>query len=239
MSLKRDLYATAGEFFGTAQFLFLAVGIADSALRLGGGVMSAPTLLLIALGFGFSLMVNVWAFCRISGAHFNPAVTLSLFLTGNISLRRGLMYWVAQFAGACAGTGALHLVTPGKILANNDLGAGVSVAQGLFLEMLLTTTLCLTVFFAAVEQHQANFLAPVAIGLDVFMCHLLGVTVSGSSINPARSLGTSVISGVFPSIHWIYYAGPFLGSFLAAGIYTAFVRFEDEAEEDESKKDFV
>lgn len=84
--------------------------------------------------------------------------------------------------------------------------------------MFLTAQLVLTVYFLAVEKHRATFLAPIGIGLSVFIAHIAGTNYTGTSINPARSFGPAVIAG-FVRIHWIFWVGPFLGSLLAYAVY--------------------
>merc|ERR1711862_402660 len=98
------------------------------------------------------------------------------------------------------------------------LVAGVSHTRGLFIEMFLTAQLVLAVLILAVEKHKSTFLAPVGIGLALFVIHMAGVPYDGCSVNPARSLGPQVVSG-FQGYDWIFYVGPLLGSLLAVGLY--------------------
>ena len=94
----------------------------------------------------------------------------------------------------------------------------MSVVRGLFLEMFLTAQLVLTVYFLAVEKHRSTYLAPIGIGISVFIAHICGTNYDGTSINPARSFGPDVVTS-FPGYHWIFWLGPFLGTFLAYGCY--------------------
>ena len=95
------------------------------------------------------------------------------------------------------------------------LSNGTSVARGVFIEMFLTAELVFTIFMLAVEKNKATFIAPLGIGLALFICHLAGVYYTGASLNPARSFGPAVVYGSFPGYHWIYWVGPFLGALLA------------------------
>lgn len=121
---------------------------------------------------------------------------------------------LAGIAAAAVASG----LTPGPLNVSNKLGDGVSHVRGLFIEVFLTAQLVLAVLVLAVEKHKATFLAPVGIGLALFVIHMAGVPYDGCSVNPARSLGPEVVSG-FQGYDWIFYVGPFLGSLLAAGLY--------------------
>lgn len=127
------------------------------------------------------------------------------------------MQIVAGIAAAAVVDGLL----PGPLGVANTLGGGASRTQGLFLEMFLTAQLVLTVYFLAVEKHRGTFLAPIGIGISVFIAHMAATHWTGTSINPARSFGPACIVG-FTDYQWIYWLGPFMGSFLAFGVYTAF-----------------
>lgn len=109
---------------------------------------------------------------------------------------------------------------PGHLDVTNSLGSGTNTAQGLFIEMFLTAQLVLTVYFLAVEKHRATFLAPVGIGVSVFIAHMAGTNFTGTGINPARSFGPAAVTGKFPSYHWIYWLGPCLGALLSFAVYT-------------------
>ena len=101
---------------------------------------------------------------------------------------------------------------------STKLGPGISVARGLFLEMFLTSQLVLVILMLAVEKHKATHMAPIAIGVALFVCHMAGIYWTGASMNPARSFGPEVIAG-FERYDWIYWLGPFLGALLATGFY--------------------
>lgn len=155
---RNDLVAAIGEFCGTFIFLwsaFVIAQIANSDLdvkRTGG---SHPgQLIMIAFGFGFSVMFAVFIFFRVSGGNLNPAVTLTLMLTNVIPWSRALVMWLAQMVAGMAAAGAASAMTPGPILFANGLGGGCSKSRGLFLEAFGTAILCSTVMFMAVEKHS-------------------------------------------------------------------------------------
>jgi aquaporin related protein len=121
-------------------------------------------------------------------------------------------------AGICAAA-AVDAILPGSLNVSTTLGAGVSPAQGVFLEMFLTSLLVITIFMLAAEKHKATFLAPIGIGLSLFVAEMVGVFFTGGSLNPTRSFGPCVVTHNFPTYHYIYWFGPMMGTFLAFGVY--------------------
>ena len=129
-----------------------------------------------------------------------------------------------MIAATCAAA-LVHVMVPGSIASTNTtLSPGVSVVQGLFIEMFMTAELVIVVLMLAVEKSRATFLAPFGVGLALFVAMMGGVGYTGGSLNPARSLGPAVASRDFVHYHWIYYVGPLLGAAAAAG-YHRFVKF--------------
>ncbi|EQL04229.1 hypothetical protein G6O67_004986 [Ophiocordyceps sinensis] len=221
---RNALIVAIGEFIGTFMFLLLAFIGAQTAITTNApGQAGAPllpsSLLYIAASFGTSLAVNVWIFYRVSGGMFNPAVTLGLVLVGAVSPWRALLILPSQLAASIAASALTFALLPGPLSVGNSLGAQTNITQGLFLEMFLTAQLVLTVYFLAVEKHRATYLAPIGIGTSVFIAHMAGTNYTGTSINPARSLGPAIFVG-FETYHWIYWLGPVMGALLAFAIYT-------------------
>ncbi|KAK8154963.1 aquaporin-like protein [Phyllosticta citrichinensis] len=237
-TIKNHFIAMIGEFTGTFLFLFFAFAatqvanagaaaaaeVADTAVA---DAPNTPVLLYISLAFGFSLAVNVWVFFRISGGLFNPAasalrpciVTLGLCLIGAVGWLRGFLVVLAQIAGAIASAAVVSALFPGDLAVRTTLGGGTSIVRGLFIEMFLTLQLIFTIFMLAAEKHKGTFLAPVGIGLSLFIAELAGVYFTGGSLNPARSFGPDVILHTFNGYHWIYWVGPALGALLAVLLY--------------------
>lgn len=221
-AIRNHFVAAMGEFCGTFMFLWSAFVIAqiannDTTVKEAG---SHPgQLIMISLGFGFSVMVSVFVFFRVSGGNLNPAVTLTLMLAGAIPPVRGVIMWLSQMVAGMAAAGAASAMTPGEILFANSLGGGCSKSRGVFLEAFGTTILCITVLFMAVEKHRATHMAPLAIGMALFIGHLICVYYTGAGLNPARSFGPAIASSSFPVYHWIYWVGPALGSLLAFSIW--------------------
>jgi aquaporin related protein len=213
--VKNHFVASLGEFVGTLMFLFFAfagtevanIGSQSNSDNTTTGEatgFSVATLLYISLSFGFSLMVNVWIFFRISGGLFNPAVTLGMVLTRAISIVRAICLLIAQMAGAIAASAIVRYLFPESFNVRTTLGGGASTVQGVFIEAILTSELVFTIFMLAKEKHRATFIAPVGIGLALFISELVGVQFTGGSLNPARSFGPCVITGTFDAEHWIY-----------------------------------
>lgn len=220
--MRGHFVAMTGEFVGTLLFLWFALSgtqIANTVIPPGSNGDVTGQLFYISLSFGFSLMIAVWVFYRISGGLFNPAVTLGLVIAGGLPWMRGLLLFPVQIlAGICAAA-LVSCMFPGPMPVATTLSHGTSVAQGLFIEMFLTAFLVITVLMLAVEKSKDTFIAPVGIGLALFVAELTGVYFTGGSLNPARSFGPSVVMRSFPGHHWIYWLGPFLGALIAAGYY--------------------
>lgn len=207
--------ATIGEFVGTVMFLFFGfagaqvanIGVITDAAR-NDDQSPAPfdisIYLYISVIFGFSLLVNVWVFYRISGALFNPAVTLGMVLVGAIPIMRAICLFFAQILGGITASALVLGLFPIPLNVRTSLGPGTSKVQGVFIEAFLTAELIFTIFMLAKEKHRATFLAPIGIGLALFISHLVGIHFTGSSLNPARSFGPCVVTGIFEEEHWIY-----------------------------------
>lgn len=222
--------AAVGEFLGTFLFLFFAFAgtqcvklaydpFKNNQTNAGEAVATAGLLLYVALSFGISLAVNVWIFYRVSGGLFNPAVTLGVVLLGAMPPLKGAILVVAQLLGGIVAAALVEAMLPGDLAVNTGLGGGITTVQGFFLEAFLTFELTLTIYMLAVEKHRATFMAPIGIGLALFIAHLAGIFFTGASLNPARSFGPAVVTRDFPTYHWIYWIGPCLGSVAATGFY--------------------
>jgi aquaporin related protein len=225
-TFRNTLTVILGEFCGTFMFLLLSfIGAQTAIITNDPGFPDRPllpfSLMYISASFGCALAVNVWIFYRVTGGMFNPAVTLGLLLVGAVKPFRALLIIPTQLVAGIAAAAVTHGLIPGPLLVRNALASNVSIVRGLFLEMFLTAQLVLTVYFLAVEKHRATFLAPIGIGISVFMAHMCGTNYTGTSINPARSFGPAVISG-FVGYHWIYWLGPFMGALLSWAVYSLF-----------------
>lgn len=170
----------------------------------------------VAMTFGLVVMVLVYALGHVSGAHFNPAVTLAFTAVGDFPPAQALPYVVAQLLGAVAASGLLRL------LFGNVAGLGATVPAGsawqsLALEAVLTFVL-MYVIMGSVDRRAAPGATGLAIGGAVGLDALFGGPISGASMNPARSFGPALVSGHL-ALHWVYWVGPLAGALLAAAAY--------------------
>jgi len=217
LCIRTRIIAMLSEFVGTFLFMFIGIGgnsvvVNDAAVEMqfaGGALAANPAkLLFIALVWGMSVTVNAWAFFRISGGLFNPAVTMAMVIIRSVQPLDGLLYIASQLSGALLACGICYALLPPGALPATELGDQTTITQGVFIEMFLTAQLVLAVFMLATEKHKATYIAPVGIGLAVFACILMGAAYTGASLNPARSFAVCVVKGEFIGYHWIYWVGP-------------------------------
>jgi aquaporin Z len=203
------------EFLGTFILVFFG-----SLAILGALASEGPLLLTVGLGFGFALLAGIWALGHVSGAHFNPAVTLAMVLDGRITFGDAIGYWVSQFAGA----GVASLVV---WAASDRLSVAATttsyqeLSTGILVEIALTAVFVWVIL--AVTARGENH-APLAIALTLVGIHIAGIPFSGASVNPARSFGPAVVSNgpVAMEQLWVYIVFPLVGSLIAFGLYRLF-----------------
>ncbi|MFE7587980.1 MIP family channel protein [Kitasatospora sp. NPDC057512] len=218
-----DRRAVIGEFLGTLLLVLLAVGAAVLA-----GVAIGPVG--IAFAFGFVLLALAYALGPISGCHVNPAVTLGFLLARRIDGRTAVSYWVAQLLGGIAGAGLVLLLakqipgleTHGK-LGTNGWGERSQMhinAGGAFLTEVVLTFLLVYVVLAVTHRLAAVGFDGLPIGLALVVVHLVGIPLTGTSVNPARSLGPALFAGGDAlSQLWLFLLAPLVGGALAAGVH--------------------
>lgn len=202
------------EFLGTF-FLTLVAAGADVIEAASHGQIGHTSRYLAP---GFVVAAMVWSMSGISGAHINPAVTLTFVLRRSFPLSRALGYWIAQFGGGIAAAGLLRLYF-GALVATgaSHPGLGVSALGALGWEAILTLFLVLVILGTAENEAVVGKNAALAVGLTVAVCGLFSSPVSGASMNPARSLGPQLVAGQLDA-SWIYVLGPFFGALCAAGL---------------------
>ena len=218
-----NMRAMLAEGLATFSFVFLGTGAVVSTLKVSGAAgLGAAGVAAIALAHGLAILLLVAAFGRISGAHINPAVTFAAFLTGRIGMAKGVAYVIFQLAGAVVASLVLKALIPNNLemgLGRHGL-SGVSPSAGFGIEIVLTFFLVWVVLSVAMDKRGPGFpIAPVAIGLVVLVDHLVGVPLTGASMNPARSFGPALVTKVWTD-HWVYWLGPLAGAAIAAVLYT-------------------
>lgn len=212
------------EFLGTYILVFAgSMGIL-SVVAMGGGEDQAK-LLVIGFAFGFALLAGIWVVGHVSGAHFNPAVTLSMLLDGRISLSDSIGYWIGQFAGALVASLTIAAVSSTEAVAQTVTSFSDQTAA-LLLEIVLTV-IFVWVILAVTKTGGSH--APAAIALTLVGIHLAGITTSGASVNPARSFGPAVVAGEYSQL-WVYLVFPMIGGVVAWGLYRLFPAAETTSE---------
>lgn len=171
----------------------------------------------VALTFGLIIMVMIAATGHLSGAHFNPAVTVSFALTRHFPWREVPPYVLAQLLGAVTGAATLRVMfgTVAQLGATRPAG---SALQSFGLEVLLTAVLMFVIISVATDTRAVGQLAALAIGATVALDALWGGPISGASMNPARSFGPALVAGAWDN-QWVYWVGPLLGAPLGAALY--------------------
>jgi aquaporin Z len=217
------------EGVGTALLVFFAVGVATLSFGFDvAGTSAAAGVVATALAFGLVVLVLTYTFSSISGAHFNPAVTMGFLFARRISLRDAIGYWLAQFAGALVGAGFLRAifgVARGYSTGTTGLGTNgynsrsiIGLGQGgAFLAEVILTFLFVFVFLAVTRRAAwPAQVSGVVIGLALATVHLVGIPMTGSSVNPARSLGPAAyVGGTALDQLWLFIVAPLVGAAIA------------------------
>jgi aquaporin Z len=216
------------EFIGTLALVFIGAGAASVIVGLGG--LNAGSLLAVAFAFGLVLAIMVSNLGHISGGHFNPAVTLAVWVTGKIESARAAVYIVVQLIGAVVGAGLLRLALPealwkrtslGATTVTHQLGSGITFSNGraVLVEAMLTFFLVFTVFAMAVDDRGVfKSIAGLGIGLVLVFDIIVGGALTGASMNPARSFGPALMAGKWTDF-WVYVLGPVTGAIIAGAVY--------------------
>ncbi|XP_062385812.1 aquaporin FA-CHIP-like [Sardina pilchardus] len=205
--------AVLAELLGMTLFIFLSITAAIGNAELDEVKTS--------LAFGLAIATLAQSLGHISGAHLNPAVTLGMLASCQISVLRAVMYIAAQMLGATVASGIIFGVRPSNNdkLGVNGLDPDLSPSQGIGIELLATFQLVLCVI-ATTDKRRRDVTgsAPLAIGLSVALGHLTAISFTGCGINPARSFGPAVVTTNFKN-HWVYWVGPMSGGVAAALVY--------------------
>lgn len=199
----------AAEFLGTFSLVFAGTGAIVINQVSGGSITHVG----IALTFGLVVMVMIYTFGDISGAHLNPAVTLAFWVAGRFAGRSVIPYILSQCGGAFLGSVLLWILFREK----NDLGVTVpagSPAQSLLLELVLSFLLMLVILSVSTGAKEKGITAGIAVGATIALEAMFAGPICGASMNPARSLAPAIVSGNLHAL-WVYLAAPSLGAVLA------------------------
>lgn len=204
-----------GELLGT----LILVGLGSMGILAVGGATGAAEIIAIGFGFGLALLAAIWVVGHVTGAHFNPAVTLGALLDGRLSLSDAIGYWIGQFAGATLGS-LIVLAAAGERSAVAATTTGYTdLSTAIVVEILLTAVFVWLIL--AVTARGANH-APAAIALTLVGIHLVGIPFSGASVNPARSFGPALVGNVVTPDLWVYIYAPLIGAVVAWALYRLF-----------------
>lgn len=225
------------EFIGTMILVFFGTGTAvvtgGFTGGVGGGFLGVAA---IAMAFGLTIVAGAYAIGHISGCHVNPAVSLGVWLSGRMTFKDFIGYVIAQVIGAFAGTGLLSFVVNStKFLSGygadgyGDLSAvGLSMGGAFVVEAFLTFVFVL-VILGVTANTKMSAVAGLVIGATLTMCHLIGIPLTGTSVNPARALAPAVFTGGEALFQvWLFIVAPLLGGAIAAVFHRAWFSVKDE-----------
>lgn len=204
------------EFIGTAVLVLMGCGTA---------VVSGGNLVATSLAFGLSIIAMAYVIGNISGCHVNPAVSLAMLINKKMSIKEFIGYVIAQVIGAFAGAGILYFILSsteaGVVgLGTNGFGAesamNLNLAGALIVEIVLTFIFIYTIL-GVTSDEKKSAVAGIVIGLTLTFVHLIGINLTGTSVNPARSLAPAVIMGeeALKQV-WLFIVAPFIGAVISA-----------------------
>ena len=222
----------AAELLGTALLVFFGVGVATLMFGFGldGGSVAAGVVA-TALAFGLTLLSLAYVLGPVTGCHVNPAVTLGALLAGRIPVAEAIGYWIAQFIGGIVGALVLWGMfsasplydRPVTGLGANGWGKASLIhigVGGAFLAEVILTAMFVFAVLAATSKTVSPTVAGMVIGLTLTVVHLIGIPITGTSVNPARSLGPAlIVGGTALSQVWLFILAPLVGGAVAAGAH--------------------
>ncbi|MCR5214695.1 MAG: MIP family channel protein [Eubacterium sp.] len=217
------------EFIGTFTLVFIGCG---TAMLVGCDATSGCGYILTAFAFGLAIVALAYGVGNISGGHVNPAVSLGVFLSGRMSANDFICYVVAQVLGALAGSGLLAAIfAMGGVedktggLGTNGLG-GVhdSIGAGMLVEIILTFLFVILILGVTSSNQNHGSFGGLIIGLTLVGIHIIGIGLTGTSVNPARSLGPAIVAAIGGNagplkVVWVFIVAPLIGGALAAFVY--------------------
>ena len=204
------------EFIGTFVLVLFACG---TAAVVGASSQTGTGYLLVALAFGLVIVAMAYSIGNVSGCHINPAVSLAVLINGKMSVTDFIGYVIAQCLGAVAGAGVLAMfVGRASGLGTNALYNG-SIWKSFLIEIILTFVFVIAVL-GVTSKPSYSSVAGLVIGLSLTLVHILGISFTGTSVNPARSFGPAILVGGDPlKSLWVFIVAPLIGGALAAYVY--------------------
>ncbi len=210
------------EMVGTMVLVLMGCG---SAI-FNGGCGTPAQVLMVAVAFGLSVVAMAYTIGGISGCHINPAITLGCMLSGRMKSKEGLMYMLFQVMGALIGSTVLCVLTSNiemdyaTTTGANACAPGVGSAGGLIAEIVFTFVFVLVVLGTTDAKKGAGNFAGLAIGLSLVLVHIVCIPITGTSVNPARSIAPALFAGGEAlSQLWLFIVAPFIGAALSAGVW--------------------
>ncbi len=217
------------EFIGTAVLVILGCG---TAMLVGCSAEQGGGYVLTALAFGLVIVGMAYCVGNISGCHINPAVSLGVLLSGGMSVKDFIGYVVSQCLGALAGAGVLAAIfglgnvtdMTGGFGSNGLAGVSGSAVAGLIVEVVLTFIFVMTILGVTSKKAGHGSFGGLVIGLTLTLVHILGIGLTGTSVNPARSIGPAIVAAINGNTApiadvWVFIVGPLAGAALAAVVY--------------------
>lgn len=219
------------EFIGTAVLVILGCG---TAMLVGCDAVNGGGYILTAFAFGLSIVAMAYSIGNISGCHINPAVSLAVFINGGLSVKDFVGYVIAQILGALGGAGILAAIfglggvtdQTGGFGSNGLAGVNGSAIAGLLVEIVLTFIFVIAILGVTSSKAGHGSFGGIVIGLSLVLVHILGIGLTGTSVNPARSIGPAIVSAIAGNAEpltslWVFIVGPLVGGALAAVVYKA------------------
>ena len=219
------------ECIDTATLVILGCG---TAMLVGCDAANGGGYILTALAFGLTIVAMAYSIGNISGCHINPAVSLGVLLTGGMDVKDFVGYVISQCVGALAGAGILAAIfglgnvtdMTGGFGSNGLAGVGDSAVAGLLVEIVLTFIFVIAILGVTSKKANHGSFGGLVIGLTLVVVHILGIGLTGTSVNPARSFGPALVAAINGNAAplgalWVFIVGPLVGAALAAGVYKA------------------
>lgn len=217
------------ECIGTCVLVVCGCG---TAMLVGCDAASGGGYILTALAFGLTIVAMAYSIGNISGCHINPAVSLGVLMTGGMEVKEFVQYVIAQCVGALVGSGILAAIfglggvtdKTGGFGSNGLAGVNGSFIAGLLVEIVLTFIFVLAILGVTDGKANHGSFGGLVIGLSLVLVHILGIGLTGTSVNPARSLGPAIVAAITGNVDalvcvWVFIVGPLVGAALAAMTY--------------------